>query len=224
MHTANHLRGSDFEIFVNGHQQDHSDFFQGFTNLRRLGVVAPGRTDGIGATNLMMAYVTAFYDVYRATGEDFFAYPDYFIFQSESPVASYGKLDIWPDHKWVNVAIDASERLNAINDRGVNVLMVPDGSPAETNYERPQLASARRVIDTCYAYSFEGQVHAADLMIRCQKEPLSEWINGVFDTPTLSGDAAIQRQKSEWTSLNAEKTLLEQSYRQISLDEALGLL
>ena len=224
MHTANHLRGSDFEILVNGRQQDHAEFFRGFTNLRRLGLVAPGRIDGVGASNLIMAYVTAFYDVYRATGEDFFAYPDFFIFQSANPVASYGKLDIWPDHKWVSVGDDASQRLNAINDRGVNVLLVPDGGPAEPNYERPQLASARRSIDTCYAYSLEGQVQAADLTIRCPKEPISEWTVGVFETPSLSEDSRIQKQKSEWSAVHAKETFLEQSYRQISLDEALLLL
>ena len=224
MHTANHLRGSDFEIFVNWRQQDHADFFQGFTNLRRLGLVAPGRIDGVGASNLLMAYVTAFYDDYRATGEDFFAYPDFFIFQGANPVASYGKLDIWPDHKSVSVGDDASERLNAINDRGVNVLIVPDGMPAEPSYERPQLASARRNIDTCYVYSLEGQVKAADLTIRCPKEPISEWTIGVFETPALSGDSSIQQKKSEWSAVNTGKPVLEQSFRQISLDEALLLL
>ena len=224
MHTANHLRGSDFEIFVNGRKQDHAEFFRGFTNVRRLGLVAPGGIDGVGASNLIMAYVTAFYDAYRATGEDFYAYPDFFIFQSKSPVASYGKLDIWPDHKWVSVGGDATERLNAINDRGVNILMVPDGKPAEPNYERPQLASARRNIDTCYVYSLEGQVEAADLTVRCPKEPIAEWTIGVFETPALSEDSTIQQQRSEWASVHAEKAFLEQSYRQVSLDEALLLL
>ena len=223
MHSAD-LRGSDFEIFVNGRQQDHTEFFKGFTNIRRLGIVAPCRIDGVGAANLLLAYVTAFYDVYRATGEDFFSYADFFIFQSESPVASYAMLDIWPEHKLVNFGDDASERLNAINDRGVNVLVLPDGRPTEPNYERPQLASARRNIDTCYAYSFEGRVKAADLMIRCQKEPVSEWINAVFETPALSGDSTIQHRKSEWSTLAEGRSFLEQSYRQISLDEALLLL
>ena len=166
MHSADVLRGSDFEILVEGRQRDHAEFFRGFTNTRRLGLFAPYRIDGVGASNLILAYVTAFYDVYRATGEDFFAYTDFFVFQPASPVASYAMLDIWPDHKWVSVGDSAFERLNAINDRGVNVLIVPDRKSAEPKYERPQLASAQRNIDTCYAYSFEGRVEAADLVIR----------------------------------------------------------
>ena len=88
MHTAK-LRGSDFEIIVNGRQQDHAEFFRGFTNTRRLGIVAPRRIDGVGAANLLMAYGTAFYDVYRAAGKAFSALADFFVFQSASPV---GKL------------------------------------------------------------------------------------------------------------------------------------
>ena len=224
MHTANYLRGSDFEILVNGRQQEHADFFRGFTNLRRLGLVAPERVDGVGAVVLLMAYVTAFYDVYRATGEDFFAYPDFYIFQTTNPLASYTMLDIWREHKLVSAGESASERLNAINDRGLNVLIVPEGRPAEPEYDKGQLASARRNIDTCYVYSSQEQVEAADLMIRCPKEPISGWVNAVFDTPALSEDSTIQQRKSEWSSRQAEKTLLEQSYRQISLDEALLLL
>ena len=58
MHSADVLRGSDFEILANGRQQDHADFFRGFTNTKRLGLMAPGRVDGVGASNLILAYVT----------------------------------------------------------------------------------------------------------------------------------------------------------------------
>ena len=218
------LRGSDFKILVNRHQQDHADFFRGWTSTRRLGVVAPGCVDGVGAVNLIMAYVTAFYDAYRATGEDFFAYPDFFAFQSGHPIASYGWFDIWPEHKSVSVGDNPAERLNAITDRGINALIVPDGTPTDRDYNKVQLASAQRNIDTSYVYSFDGQVEEADLTIRCQMEPFSEWVKIAFDTPALSDDPAIQGRKSEWFSLHEGKTILEQSFRRVNLDEALSLL
>lgn len=223
MHSSD-LRGSDFEIFVNGRQQDHADFFVGCTNTCRLGLVAPGHIDGVGAVNLIMAYVTAFYDTYRATGDNFLAYPDFFTFQGGSAMASYAMFDIWPEHKWVSVGDDGAKRLTAINDRGVSVLLVPDGTPTEKIYDRVQLTSAQRNIDTCYVYSFEGQVKAADLTIRCQKEPFSQWVQSVLESPALSHDCTIQQRKSEWLSLHKEDTFLEQSFRQVSLDEALSLL
>ena len=227
MHTSI-LRGSDFEMFVNGCQKDHADFFREWTNTRRLGFVSPRRVDGIGAVNLIMAHVTAFYDTYRATNEDFFAYPDFFAFQSGNPLASYSMLDLHPEHKSVSVSDDADERLDAINDRGVNVLIVPDGTNTDSDYHRIQMASARRNIDTCYVYSFDGRVKDADLMIRCPKEPLFDeyvrWISKVFDSPELAKDAKVQQLQSEWMFWQNGKTFVEQSFRRVRLEEALRLL
>jgi len=218
------LQGSDFEIFVNGRQQDHADFFRGWTNTARLGFVAPGCIDGVGAVNLIMAYVTAFYDAYRATGEDFFAYPDFYAFQGGHPLASYAWFDIWPDHKSVSVADDPAERLTAVTDRGVNVLILPDGTPTHRKYNKVQLASAQRNLDKCYMYSFDGQVKHADVTIRGQMEPFCEWVKIVFDTYALADDSVIQARKFEWFSLHKGKAFLEQSFRRVNLEEALSLL
>ena len=157
MHSST-LGDSDFEIIASGQPVALAEYFRGFTNTKRLGVLAPNRLEGIGAVNLIMAHVTAFYNTYRATGEDFFAYPDNFTFQSREPKAAYGMFDIWPEHKDVLVGTDAVERLNAITDRGVNILLVPEGPPAPREYQRQQVAAAERLIETCYAYSATGAV------------------------------------------------------------------
>ena len=155
MHSST-LRGSDFTVLLNGICCQHAHFFKGFSNTRRLGLLAPTGIEGVGAVSLVMAYVTAFYDTYRAEGEHFYAYPDYFSFQSCTPLASYSLFDVWPDHKNVYVPDDPSIRLNAINDRGINILILPDKNPTEHAYHPAQLESARRNIDTCYAYDFVG--------------------------------------------------------------------
>ena len=48
-----------------------------------MGVVAPeSGTEAAGAASLILAMITAFYDDLRTTGPaDFFAYPDFFVFQ-----------------------------------------------------------------------------------------------------------------------------------------------
>ena len=102
MHSST-LRGTDFKISVNHQPISHADFFVGFSQLTRVGLVAPNGIDGVGAAALIMAFVTAFYDCYRVKGEGFFAYPAYYTFQYVQPLASYTMLDIWPKHKdvWV---------------------------------------------------------------------------------------------------------------------------
>ena len=74
MHSST-LGDSDFEITASGQPVALAEYFRGFTNTKRLGVLAPNRLEGIGAINLIMAHVTAFYNTYRATGEDFFRVP-----------------------------------------------------------------------------------------------------------------------------------------------------
>ena len=214
MHSST-LRDSDFEMIAAGHPVALAEYFRGFTNTKRLGLLAPNRLEGVGAVSLIMAHVTAFYNAYRATGEDFFAYPDYFTFQSRAPKAAYGMFDIWPEHKDVLVGTDAAERLNAITDRGVNILLVPDGPPAPCEYQRQQVAAAERLIETCCAYSATGAVADPDLVIRCPVDPLAAWCQSVCDS-VPDGERG-----AGW---HGRGPVIEQSFRRISRQDALARL
>jgi hypothetical protein len=59
----------------------------------------------------------------REAGNDFFAYPDYYVFQGGQPLAGYAMIDIWPEHKSVAVDGDHVTRPDAINDRAVFVFL-----------------------------------------------------------------------------------------------------
>ena len=75
------------------------------------------------AASLLLACTTAFFEGYRAAGDSFFAYPDFFTFQLHGPVASYGSFDIWPNHK--SVAVEAAALRDAVTDRAIDVLIIP---------------------------------------------------------------------------------------------------
>lgn len=212
MHSSK-LRDGDFEMIVRGRPVALAEYFRGFTHTKRLGLLAPNRLEGVGAVNLVMAHATAFYNAYRALGEDFFAYPDYFTFQSRAPKAAYGMFDIWPAHKDVLVGAAAAERLNAITDRAVNILLVPDGPPAPHEYQRQQVAAAERLIETCYAYSATGAVADPDVVIRCPVDPLAAWCQSVVESVSDSG------REEGWHG-----PVLEQSFRRISRQDALARL
>ena len=223
MHSST-LRGTDFMICIKGSLCDHAEYFKDFKNTARLGLLTPDGLEGVGAINLVMAYVTAFYDTYRAVSDDFFAYPDYFSFQSRMPLADYKMFDIWPDHKNVHVPDDPKSRLNAINDRGINILLLPDKSPTDHSYERPQLESARRNITRCYVYAMSGQMAHAGMTIQSQNPALLEWAQSVFETAVFAQNPTIQQQKSAWLAQHTDKPNLTQSFRRISLAEALTRL
>ena len=122
---------------------------------------------------------------------------------------------IWPEHKDVLVGTDAVERLNAITDRGVNILLVPDGPPVSHEYQRQQVAAAERLIETCYAYSATGAVADPDVVIRCPADPLADWCQSVCDSvPDGEREAGWQ----------GRGPVLEQSFRRISRQDALARL
>ncbi len=220
MHGAK-LRDTDFEISVNGISLPLANYFSDYANTKRLGVVAPNRFEGVGATNLIMAHVTAFYDCYRAVSEDFFAYPDYFSFQTIEPLARYTMFDIWPDHKNVLIGDNHQARLSAITDRAINILLVPEGPAKDREYDEIQLAATERLIDICYIYSANGSVQDPDVVIRCKKDPLAEWAQAVFDS--VDEDQS-QAAAAEWKATHSNSETLEQTYRRISPQEALLLI
>lgn len=219
MHSSG-LRGNDFELTRDGVPVSHTAFFADLSDTDRLGVFSPDGGEGVGASLLILAHVTAFYDRYRARGDDFFAYPDYFTFQRRSPCVAYGSFDVWPAHKNVTVGSGYGDTLAAITDRAVSVLAVPArsaptrqerGAPndadADANLDRLRLASARRTIRRCYLYSATGQMNRASLLVSCTNSDAAEWIGTTARAAGVDIDPAAA-----------------QSYREVSLDQALAAL
>jgi hypothetical protein len=68
VHSAQELRSSSFEIRVDGRPARLVDLFEGFGEHDRLGVVIGQPGGGLGASGLITAAVTAFYDLQRARG------------------------------------------------------------------------------------------------------------------------------------------------------------
>ncbi|MEM7799965.1 MAG: hypothetical protein AAF633_12305 [Chloroflexota bacterium] len=223
MHSST-LRGVDFEIFLNQQPISHADFFVDFSPLIRVGLFAPNGIDGVGATALTMAFVTAFYNCYRAEGEDFFAYPAYYTFQHVRPLASYTMLDIWPKHKDVWVQKNPVALLNAVNDRAINILILPEGEPGSPNFERAQLETAKRTIRSCYLYSAEGKVNEPTLEVTLNSRSVVKWTELIFNDHEKKPVPSLADQKSEWLAQYGDAQFLTQSFRQITVEDALTRL
>jgi hypothetical protein len=85
----------------------------------------------VGASALIAATITAFYDLHRARGEDFFVYPDYYLFHVGRPLGDHARLDVWPRRKEVVVREEPQAILEAIDDRAISRLVVEDGEAAD---------------------------------------------------------------------------------------------
>ncbi|HTU86482.1 MAG TPA: hypothetical protein VMF57_12960 [Solirubrobacteraceae bacterium] len=222
MHTAEELSSPTFAIQMDGRPATLDDVFPGFVEHDRLGVVVRHPCGAVGASTLILAAVTAFYDAQRAKGTEFFIYPDYFLFHVGTGMGDHGMLDIWPSHKEVVVPDEPEALLRAINDRGITRLLVEDRAPAENEFERESLASARNRIVTTLAYSPTGRVADPGLHIAgC--DVTESYVAAVLndsaevDPSIREGIAAGRR------TLRSEGVPVE-TYRPLALDEALERL
>jgi hypothetical protein len=244
MHSSRELRSSSFEIEVDGVATPLEKLFEGFGEQDRLGVVLTRPCGAVGASALITATITAFYDIQRAHGPDFFVYPDYYLFHVGQPLGDHGRFDVWPRHKEVVVPAGADRLLEAINDRAVTRLVVEDGAAGEPPSDPGALASARARIETCLAYSPSGRVEDAD--VRIAGNPVTEgYVEAILDP-----EARIARLRAEGNEERADAIATRagevdrdsrqrilagrrdlagdgvpvETYRRIGLDEALGRL
>jgi hypothetical protein len=222
MHTARELSSPDFSIRVEGRAGAIDDVFPDFAERDRLGVVVRHPCGATGASTLILAAVTAFYDVQRAKREDFFIYPDYFLFHVGARLGDHGMLDVWPAHKEVVVPDEPEELLRAVNDRGISRLLVEDRAPGEPRFERESLASARNRVATAVAYSPTGRLADADVLVG-GNDVTESYVTAVLEqssllTPRARNGIALARR-----ALNEGGVPIER-YRRLSLGDALARL
>lgn len=243
MHSSTELDSFSFEVEVNGASATIDDLLPGFREHDRLGVVVRLHCGAVGASGLLLAAVTAFYDIQRSKGAEFFIYPDYFLFHVGQRLGDHSMLEVWPRHKEVVVADDSEELLRTINDRAITRLLVPEGEPAEVHFDPETLASAQSRIVSAFAYSPTGRVTGADVRV-AGNDVTESYVDAVLDPHGLVetfGEAAgpyaqsVARPAHEVPDeirvrLRAQRPSLRddgrpvESYRRIAVDEALTLL
>jgi hypothetical protein len=222
MHTAEELSSPTFAIQLDGRPATLDDLFPGFVEHDRLGVVVRHPCGAVGASTLILAAVTGFYDVQRAKGEGFFIYPDYFLFHIGARLGDHGMLDIWPSHKEVVVADEPEALLRAINDRGVTRLVVEDRAPAEKEFERESLASARNRIVTALAYSPTGRV--ADPALQIAGSDVTESYVAAVLEESSELDPTVREEIAAGRRALVKEGVPVESYRPLTLIEALERL
>ena len=153
MHTSKLLKTSDFQYWRLTEDEQISVDFEGFCpdyhELDRVGVISPCFEDGILHTgDALLALTTAFYDVLRSQGTDFFDYPQHFAFIGASgdvvhtrgerlPIdqigTGWGNLDVWPDSKWIPTPASVTAMVKKVFDFQINRLFLPHGFKPGSN-------------------------------------------------------------------------------------------
>ena len=245
MHSSRELRSSAFRVRLRDRELALEELLEGFGEQDRLGVVVRSPCGAVGASGLITATVTAFYDIQRSRAQRFQIYPDYFLFHVGKALGDHGRFDVWPAHKEVVVPEDPDRLLEAINDRAITRLAVEDATPGDPALDPAAVASAQRRITTCLAYSASGRVRDADVQIA--SNPVTEgYVRDVLEPERRleelrarsgngQGAERVARRAGEVEPeararlAEARAALVEdgapvETYRLITLDEALGLL
>jgi hypothetical protein len=220
MHTATELSSADFAFRVDGRPGSLAEILPKFAETDRVGAVVRQPCGAVGASVLILAAVTAFYDAQRAKGGEFFIYPDYFLFHVGARLGDHGMLDIWPAHKEVVVPDEPEELLRAINDRGVTRLLVEDRAPGDQEFQRESLASARNRIVTAVAYSPTGRVRDADVLV-AGNDTTESYVAAVLEQSTELAPGSREKLGLARSALHERDRPVE-SYRRLTLDEALA--
>jgi hypothetical protein len=243
MHTSTQLRSDSFTIELDGRAATIADVLPGDGAGGRLGVVVRQPYGAVGASGLLLAAVTAFYDAQRARADDFYIYADFFLFHVGQRHGDHSMLDVWPSHKEVVVPDDPEALLNAINDRAITWLLVPDGEPGTSPHGREALASARDRIVAALSYSPGGRVADGDVRI-AGNDVTDSFVEAVLDPDAVvasRGDTTdpyaleiAQRAAESTPEVRArvrasrddlcEDGRAVETYRRLTLDQALALL
>jgi hypothetical protein len=220
MHSARELTSAAFTLELAGQPVPIPELFPGFDARDRLGIVVHQPGGALGASVLTLATITAFYDLQRAKGDDFFIYPDYFVFHVGQQHGNHSMLDIWPDHKEVVVADEPEAVLRAINDRAITHLLVPDGRPGSPSFGRATLASG--CLKSALAYAPAGRAQDADVTA-AGNTVTESYVSAVID-------ASAELDPEQKAALRDGRAQVMQNgrpvehYRRVSLDTARALL
>jgi hypothetical protein len=164
MHTATQLSPEMFSLTVGGENASAEDLFPDWHIYDRVGVVIHEPLGGLGASLLMQAATALYFSHLRSVGQEF-NYPELYTFNVGRRFGDLSVFDVWPGSREVLVDSDPLAVLQAINDRGITRLVVPETPPTQVDYPFPERTGAHTRIKSSFAYSAAGQTENADVTI-----------------------------------------------------------
>ncbi|MGG2199864.1 hypothetical protein [Paenibacillus sp.] len=243
MHTTDMISSADFDFVIDGHPATLEDIFPGMKPHDRVGIVVRESGGGIGASALIMAAMAKVYDFYRPklgnTPGKLRIYPEFYVFHVGQRHMDHYWMDIWPPHKEVEVIDDPEQILEAINDRAITRLLVPDTAPvtAVTLYEairedqinpsaatflQETVSSAEQRILSAVAYSSTGRTRRADVLIRSCLAAEQVVIASINSSESLTTEQREQLCAKRDALMEGGRAA--ETYRRIPFDEAIRML
>ncbi len=226
MHTSRVLKSDDFGFLINGEEGVIDDIFPDFSPYDRLGIVVNSDTGAIGASVLMTAAITRFYDFFRERlgNEDdrLRIYPEFYIFHVGKQNVEHGALDIWPPSNEIILQDEPEQILSAINERGITLLIVEDQELMPPIIMRESFNSATTRIKTALAFSPTGRVDDADIEVTNNTSIEEYVLMTIKEAKQYSGEE-YGKVLNDWETAK-DGGVLKQTFRFINVMEAICML
>lgn len=255
MHVMALLKREMFNVSIHGQPASLEDVFPNWHEHDRFGLVIDEVFGGIGATHLLQLAMTAYYDVKVSRRTTLTVYPEIYAFHIGKGHGAHAHYDFWPARREVILkTLDHREVLDAINDRGITRLAVPDRPMRDVVHRPKEEDAAFDRIASAFVYSASGRTVAADLAIsgndkrtehnpRQTLRPLSELrqnrVSSATGRPVKEADDTflhwIVEREADVTDEDRARVqsrrdalkvdgLVEETYRRVGIAEALKRL
>jgi hypothetical protein len=242
MHSSNILKATDFEYWRLKNECatkcDFSGFCPHYIVQDRVGIVSLCLEDGILNTGYaVLALTTAFYDLMRARGEEFYDYPQHFALlgANDQGIATHagrlpvddatiggvwGGLDVWPDSNWIAAPETASGMLRKVFELQISRLFWPENLRAGQDevtfptYVRKLLKARLKTV-----YTYNAMAPNVEIRVTQSVEDLVRKSSARLPGVEGSAQGPAGARRVEQAADNG--FLCVQRYRQVSADQFL---
>ncbi|WP_152536139.1 hypothetical protein [Mesorhizobium loti] len=165
MHVVTLLKADMFDVEIDGKPASIAQALPDWNPHDRFGLVIDDALGGIGATHLLQIAITSFYDIKPSRRTELTVYPEIYAFHIGKGYGAHAPYDFWPARREIITSLDHREVLDAINDRGITRLAVPDRAPREVVHRPKEVDAALDRIASAFVYDPSGRVSDPDLVI-----------------------------------------------------------
>jgi hypothetical protein len=166
MHVVSLLKTEMFDIAIDGRPASIAELFPDWHPHDRFGLVIDEAFGGIGATHLLQSAMMAYYDIKPSRRTTLAVYPEIYAFHIGKGHGAHAPYDFWPARREIILrTTDHREVLDAINDRGITRLAVPDRPMRDVVHRPKEEDAALDRIASAFVYSAGGRIADGDVTI-----------------------------------------------------------
>ena len=214
MHVAQILHSGDFAVRIGDEEADVDELLPNWESHDRIGIVSHEPFGALGASLLIQLAIAKFYESSPERRDSRGQYPPIFLFHVGGRHGDHSPLDFLPARREVFLPADPYLVLEAIRDRAITRLLVPDGAPHGLDYVAgavngwTDVNSAVEQTTSSFAYGWNGVVESADVVITGTSEGAEQLVRETLNPHELI-DRFLQLSDDDFNSMGDGLTVPE---------------